>query len=69
MEARQDQFLLAGIGIDVADRKDAGHAGLELLGVDRQRLALEREPPLRHRPELGVQAKESEQVIGRQVMQ
>src|SRR5208337_1416248 len=33
MEAAQNQLLLAGIGVDVADREDARHAGLELFGV------------------------------------
>ena len=33
MEAADDQFSFAGVGVDVAHRKDAGLAGLELLGV------------------------------------
>src|SRR6202167_5430085 len=32
MEAAQDELELAGIGVDVADRKDAWHVGLESRG-------------------------------------
>ena len=35
VEAGQDQLELARIGVDVADREDAGLAGLERRGVDR----------------------------------
>ena len=63
VEAREDQLLLAGIGVDVADREDAGLAGLELLGVDLERLLLELEAPLRDRPELRVQPEECEQLL------
>src|SRR5256884_2799053 len=45
VESGQDQLLLARIGVDVADRKDPGEAGLELLGVDLERLLLERQSP------------------------
>src|SRR5204862_3907625 len=57
VESGQDQLLLARIGVDVADRKDPGEAGLELLGVDLERLLLERQSPLGDRSELRVQPK------------
>src|ERR1700684_538106 len=46
VEAAQDQLLLTRVGIDVADREDAGHAGLEVLGVHLKRLFLHFETPL-----------------------
>src|SRR6186713_1539239 len=63
VEAAQDQLLLAGIGVDVAHGIDAGHIGLEFLGVDLERFLLELETPLRDRPELRMQAEKHEQVI------
>src|SRR5215208_3958143 len=35
VEAGKDELELARIVVDVADREDAGHRGLELLGVGR----------------------------------
>src|SRR5262245_19448464 len=63
VEAAQDQLLLAGIGVDVADREDPGLAGLELRGVDVDRLLLEREPPFRDRTEFRMQTEEYEHLI------
>src|ERR1700734_123030 len=51
MKAAQNELLLARIGVDVADRENAGHAGLEVLGVDLERLLLHLEAPLGHRSE------------------
>src|SRR5262245_14216740 len=64
VESRQDQLLLAGIGVDVSDSEDTRYVRLEFLGVDLDRLLLEIEAPLGDRPELRVQAEEHEQVIG-----
>src|SRR4029077_8142757 len=64
VEPGQDQLLLARVGIDVADGEDAGHAGLELLGVDLQRALLQSEPPLGDRPELRMQPEEHQQLVG-----
>ena len=38
VEARQDELELARIPVDVADGEDAGHAGLERRGVDRDHI-------------------------------
>ena len=65
MKAAQDQLLLAGIGVDVADREDAGHAGLKFLGVDLERLFLQLQAPVGDRSELRVQAEERQHVVRR----
>src|ERR1700681_1084883 len=52
VEAAQDQLQLAGIGVDVADRKNAGYAGLKSRGLDRHKVILKRNAPVRDRPEL-----------------
>jgi hypothetical protein len=57
VEARQDQLLLARIGVHVAHREDARRAGLELLGVDDDLLALEVQAPLGDRAQLGLRPK------------
>src|ERR1035438_10154191 len=54
MKSAQDQLLLAGIGVDVADREDARHAGLEFFGVHLECLLLEFDPPFGDRTELRV---------------
>src|SRR6202021_4116312 len=58
MEAAQDELELAGIGVDVADRKNSGHAALERRGLDRHQIILQRNTPVRDRPELHGQAEE-----------
>src|SRR3954470_1132511 len=58
VEPGQDQFLLTRVGIDVSHGEDAGNAGLELLGVDLERLLLELHAPLGDRAELRMQAEE-----------
>ncbi|MCY1231998.1 hypothetical protein D9M72_444650 [compost metagenome] len=65
MEARQDQLLLAGVGVDVAHREDARDIGLELLGVHLDLLALQVQAPFGDRAQLGRQAEEHQQVIHR----
>jgi hypothetical protein len=66
VEARQDQLLLARIGVDVAHGEDARHIGLELLGVDHlQLLALDVQAPFGDRAELGRQAEEHQQHVQR----
>src|SRR5688572_29921454 len=69
VEPRQDEFLLAGIGVDVAHGEDAGDAGLEFLGVDFQRLLLEIHAPLGDGTELRMQAEEREHVVGIEFVQ
>src|ERR1700722_5417121 len=64
VKAAQNQLLLARIGVDVADRENAGHAGLEALSVDLERFLLHLETPVGHGPELGVQAVKRQHVIG-----
>src|SRR5690606_33650969 len=68
VESRQDQLLLAGIGVDVTDRENAGYRRLEFLGVDLERFLLELEPPLRDRPQLRMQAEKGEHVVGLESM-
>src|SRR5579862_4874829 len=65
VEARQDEFLLARVVVDIADRKNAGRARLEARGIDTQRLAVEGEPPLGDRAELRMQTPEDEEMIER----
>src|SRR5215217_1575607 len=44
VEAGKDKLQLARIGIDIADGKNAGHRGLELLGIDHDGVVVEFEP-------------------------
>src|SRR5205085_5935255 len=69
VEPAQDELLLSRVSIDVTHREYSRHAGLELLGVDGQRLLFQRQAPLRDRSELRVQAEEHQQLIGRQRLQ
>ena len=46
MKAAQDELLLAGIGVDVADGEDSRDAGLELLGIHLERPLLQLHAPL-----------------------
>src|SRR5580658_6176092 len=64
MKAAQNQFLLAGIRIDIADGEDSRNAGLEFLGVDLERLSFQLESPLRDRTQLRVQSIECQYLIG-----
>ena len=52
METRQNQFLFAGIGIDVAHREDTRLAGLELFRIDLLCLLFELKTPFRNGSEL-----------------
>src|SRR5688572_6392516 len=52
VKAAQDQFLLAGVVVDVADGEYSRHGGLELRSVDPDRLFFQVEPPLGDRAEL-----------------
>ena len=52
VEAREDELELAGIGVDVADGENAGHAGLEFLRIDRDQVLVELQSPIGDRPEL-----------------
>jgi hypothetical protein len=65
VEARQDELLLARVGVDVAHREDARDAGLELLGVDHDLLALDAQAPFGDRAQLGAQAEEHQQHVQR----
>ena len=63
MEARKNELLLAGIGIDVTHGEDARLAGLKLLGVHVQRLALHGETPVRNGAQLRLQAEERKHLV------
>jgi hypothetical protein len=65
VEARQNQLLLARIGVDVAHREHARDVGLEFLGVDGDLLAVQHQAPFGDRTELGRQAVEHQQRIER----
>src|SRR6476646_8047248 len=67
VEAADDELLLARIGVDVADREDPGRRGLEARGVDDDLLLLEREAPVRDRPELRAPAEQDEERVEREV--
>jgi len=47
VEPAEDEFLLAWIGIDVADRKDPRHVGCELRRIDSDLVLFKIEPPVR----------------------
>src|SRR3712207_2562829 len=63
VETRKDQLELAGVGANIADRENAGLAGLESLGVDGDEVAVEVEAPVGERPEFHLQAVEGEQGV------
>jgi hypothetical protein len=65
VEARQDELLLARVDVDVTHREDAGDAGLELLGVHRDLLAVDAQAPVGDRAELGAEAEEHQQHVQR----
>ena len=51
VKTAQNQLLLAGVGVDVADRKDAGQAGGKLFGIDLELPALNVQAPVGNRPD------------------
>jgi hypothetical protein len=53
VEARQDELLLARVGVDVADREDTGFVGRKLFGVYNQLLSLDIKAPVGDRSQLG----------------
>ena len=63
MKATQDEFLFAGVGVDVADGKDAGHIGGKGFGVDHQLLALHGQAPVGNGAELGREAQERDHML------
>ena len=63
MEAGEDELLLAGVGVDVAHGEDTRNRAFELFGVHDDLLALELQPPVGDRADLGLQAEEHEQVV------
>jgi hypothetical protein len=63
-EARQDQFELAGINGDVADREEAGARGHAGRGIDADPVVVDIEPPGGERAEIGREAEERQQAIG-----
>ena len=69
MESGQDQFLLAGIRIDVAHGEDSRDVGLEFFGIDLDCAFVDGETPLRDRPELGVKSEEHQSVIRLDILQ
>ncbi len=66
MEARENELELARVGHDVADGEDARHIGLERLGVDGDKVALEVEARSGDRTELHLETIEGEESVARQ---
>ena len=64
VEGRQDQLLLARIGVDVTDREHARDVRLEFLGVDLDGALVELQSPLGDRTELRRQSEEHQQLLG-----
>src|SRR5690348_11889608 len=58
VETAEDQFQLPGIGIDVTDRENAGHAALEGRGLHLHQIVVERDAPIANRTELHGEAEE-----------
>jgi hypothetical protein len=56
VKATQDEFLFAGVGVDVAHSKDAGHIGGKCFGVDHQLLAFHGQAPVGDGAEFGGEA-------------
>src|ERR1035438_9172347 len=63
VKTAQDQFLLAGIGIDVSDGEDSRHAGLKFFGVDLERLAFQFKAPVGDRTQFRMQAEERQNLV------
>src|SRR5262245_55363619 len=64
VKARENELELARVPVDVADRENAGHVGLERAGVDRNELAvLHGDAPVGDRPELHGEPEEGQQRI------
>ena len=65
MEARQDELLLARIGIDVANSEDTRDVRFKASRVDNDLLTFQGEAPVFDRAKLGLQAKEDQEVVKR----
>ena len=65
VKATQDEFFLAGIGVDVAHRKNAGHIGGVGFGIDHQLFALHGQTPLGDGAEFGREAQASDELLRR----
>src|ERR1700709_317231 len=63
METRENELQLAGIGVDIADGKNAGHIGLERRSLNRNKVVLKLEAPVRDRTELHRQSEERQHGI------
>src|SRR5580658_6047554 len=66
VKAAQDELLLAGIGVDVADREDAGDAGLKPLRIHLERPLLEFHAPVGDGTQFRMQPVKGEHVLGGQ---
>ena len=63
-EARQDQFELAGIKGDVADRENAGARGGATRGIDANAVVVDVQPPGAERAEIGRETEKRQQAVG-----
>src|SRR5579863_5885267 len=63
VKAAQDELLLARIGVDVADREDAGNAGLEFLRIHLERPLLELHAPVGDGTQFRMQPVKGENVL------
>ena len=65
MKARKNQFFLAGIDVDVADRENTGNIGHELFGIDDDLAAVDFQSPIGDRPQFGRQTVKYQQAVQR----
>src|ERR1700689_3609666 len=65
VKAAQDELLFARISVDVADRENSGHAGLEIFRVDLEGFFLEFQAPVGDGAEFWMQPVERHDVVGR----
>ena len=66
VKAAQDELLFAGVGVDVAHRKNAWLGGGKGGGVHHQLAALHGQAPVGDGPELGRQPQQHQQRVQRQ---
>src|SRR5580658_5530705 len=68
VESGKYELLLARIRIDVAHGKYPGHACLKHRRIDRERFALQGQPPFGDGSELGVQTEEHQDLVAVQIV-
>ena len=64
MEAAEDEFEFARIGIDIPDGKDTGHVGTVVEGIDLDSAFIYLKAPVGDRAEFGRQAEKRDKMVG-----